>query len=701
MIGCSMDLSKLATGNKIYSLRLVRRQQSTALKLSADQVHWPTRGALGKATGCSRKPSLIQSAASVAAIKGRFRASLCPPTCKERDSVRCYAKRSRAGSALDVDKTGNQPSPQSSDGPSSTASVDSLQRSASTTAAPSSAEPEPAVHSSSTRPSDEELLQEWQEVKKNLKEEPHKSSPQTDSPLDTIFVSSEVAPWSKTGGLGDVAGSLPIALASRGHRVMVVAPRYMHGTKADKLYDSTQLLDVKAQLDLGECGMQEVSFYHQHKNNVDFVFVDHPVYHRPGNPYADEHGAFGDNVFRYTLLSMAACEAPLVLPIGGYRSGQAQGLPYGEKCLFVANDWHAALVPSFLAAKYRRNGVYTGARSIVAIHNMSHQGVEPSSFFGRLGLPSDWWDVLEWKFPDWAAVTGPAINILKGAILAADRVMTVSQGYAWEITTSEGGWGLHEVLQSRQDKLNGIVNGIDMSEWDPANDADTEAAYSIDDLSGKAKCKAALQKELGFDVDPKIPLLGWIGRLDFQKGPDVVLQSVEPMAQRGCQIVMLGSGVPEYEQQMRRVEQERPDHFRGWVGFSIPVSHRIMAGCDILLMPSRFEPCGLNQLFAMRYGTIPIAHATGGLRDTIEDYNPFAQADKGESIGTGWTFTPPEVQPMMQALDLALQTYKEHPESWQKLMCSGMQQDLSWDRSAQQYEQIFQWAMMDPPVRPG
>lgn len=688
-------------------MSVLRRQATPAartISVSSDRAQlldpaqFASRGRL-----CSLSGTLCQRSSQGVTAKPfeRFQSGLI-----RQPRLKCFAKRGKVGSAVDVDSPDTPSNSNSRDEQSSTANTERLQRSASSTAAPSSAEPEPAVHRSSTRPSSEELLQEWQEVKvkQNLKEEPKKGKkgvPQTDNPIDTVFVSSEVAPWSKTGGLGDVVGSLPIALASRGHRVMVVAPRYQHGTKQDKLYDSAKLLDVTTQLDLGECGLQEVSFYHQHKDNVDFVFVDHPVYHRAGNPYADEHGAFGDNVFRYTLLSMAACEAPLVLPIGGYRSGDAPGLPYGQKCLFVANDWHAALVPSFLAAKYRRNGTYTDARSIVAIHNMSHQGVEPSSFFGRLGLPGDWWSTVEWKFPDWAAINGPAINILKGAILAADRVMTVSQGYAWEITTSEGGWGLHEVLQSRQDKLNGIVNGIDMTEWDPAHDPDTEAAYSIDDLSGKAKCKAALQRELGFEVNPKVPLLGWIGRLDFQKGPDVVLQSIEPMAQRGCQIVMLGSGVAEYEQQMRRAEQERPDHFRGWVGFSIPVSHRIMAGCDILLMPSRFEPCGLNQLFAMRYGTIPIAHATGGLRDTIEDYNPFAQVSKGESIGTGWTFTPPEVQPMMQALDLALQTYKEYPESWQNLMQSGMKQDLSWDRSAQQYEQIFQWAMMDPAVRPG
>eukprot|EP00891_Asterochloris_glomerata_P008981 jgi/Astpho2/8981/fgenesh1_pm.00133_%23_25_t len=511
--------------------------------------------------------------------------------------------------------------------------------------------------------------------------------------MDIIFVSAEAAPWSKTGGLGDVVGSLPIALAQRGHRVMVVTPRYLNGTDNDRLYDSAEPLDAKVALDLGDCGQQEVSFYHVHRHGVDWCFVDHVVYQRKGNPYADEHGAFGDNVFRYTLLSLAACEAPLQLNIGG--SGQPPGYPYGEDCLFVANDWHAALVPAFVAAKYRRNGVYKNARSVLAIHNMSHQGVEPAHLYGNLGLPGDWYDVLSWKFPDWAATPGPAFNILKGGIVAADRVLTVSQGYAWEITTAEGGWGLDGVLRERSSKLNGITNGIDMEEWDPSKDQLLASTYSSSDLSGKAKCKAALQKELGFDQDPSKPLVGWIGRLDFQKGPDVVLQAVPEMAHQGCQVVMLGSGVPEYEQQMRAMEHDFQEHFRGWVGFSIPLAHRMIAGCDILLMPSRFEPCGLNQLFAMRYGTVPIAHATGGLRDTIEDYNPFAP--EGENIGTGWTFTPPEVGPMMGAMANALETFHSYPDSWQKLMRSGMAQDLSWDRAARNYEELFEWTFNDPP----
>ncbi|KAK9834131.1 hypothetical protein WJX81_000869 [Elliptochloris bilobata] len=519
---------------------------------------------------------------------------------------------------------------------------------------------------------------------------------QAETPLDIVFVSAEVAPWSKTGGLGDVVGSLPVALAARGHRVMVIAPRYLNGGQNDALYEDAVDTGVRAELALGGCGPQTAGFFHLHRNLVDWVFVDNPVFHRPGNPYGDEHGVFGDNQFRYALLSLAACEAPLQLQIGGYRHGEPPGFAYGERCVFVSNDWHAALVPSYLAAKYRRNGVYLKTRCIFAIHNLSHQGVEPAATFPNLGLPDDWYEHLSWEYPSWASINGPAVNLLKGAVLCSDRIVTVSQGYAWEICTSEGGWGLHNVLLGRQHVLNGITNGIDMDEWDPARDAHTPAPFDAADTSGKAACKAALQVELGFDVDARIPLIGWIGRLDHQKGPDIALDAVPGITQRGCQMVMLGSGSAKYEAAMRAAEAAHRASFRGWVGFSVPVAHRIVAACDVLLMPSRFEPCGLNQLFAMRYGTVPVAHATGGLRDTIRSYDPHAA---GGDVATGWTYSPPDSGAMLRALDQALDLRWHQPDLWAAIMRAGMTADLSWDRAAADYEQVFAWALMDEPAR--
>ncbi|KAJ4850800.1 Starch synthase 1, chloroplastic/amyloplastic [Turnera subulata] len=505
-----------------------------------------------------------------------------------------------------------------------------------------------------------------------------------------VFVTAEAAPYSKTGGLGDVCGSLPIALAGRGHRVMVVSPRYLHGGPADENFAGAVDLDCRIKV---FCfgGEQEIAFFHEYREGVDWVFVDHPSFHRLGNPYGDGHGAFGDNQFRFTLLCHAACEAPLVLPLGGYT--------YGEKCLFLANDWHAGLVPVLLAAKYRPHGVYKDARSFCVIHNLAHQGVEPAVTYKNLGLPNEWYGALEWVFPTWARThaldTGEAVNVLKGAIVTSDRVLTVSKGYSWEITTVEGGYGLNQLLSSRKSVLNGITNGINISEWNPSSDEHIACHYSADDLSGKAECKIALQKELGLPVRPDCPLIGFIGRLDYQKGIDIIRWATAELMQDDIQFVMLGSGDPLYENWMREAESTYRDKFRGWVGFNVPISHRITAGADILLMPSRFEPCGLNQLYAMRYGTVPVVHGTGGLRDTVRTFDPYANEGSGE--GTGWIFTPLSKDSMISAIRVAVWTYRDHKASWEGIMKRGMQTDYSWENAAIQYEQVFEWATIDPP----
>ncbi|KAL2527470.1 Starch synthase 1 [Abeliophyllum distichum] len=507
---------------------------------------------------------------------------------------------------------------------------------------------------------------------------------------NVVFVTAEAAPYSKTGGLGDVCGSLPMALAARGHRVMVVSPRYLDGGPSEEKFANAVEVDQQSKI---YCfgGVQEVKFFHEYRGGVDWVFVDHPSYHRPGTPYGDKFGAFGDNQFRFNLLCHAACEAPLVLPLGGFT--------YGEKCIFLANDWHASLVPVLLAAKYRPYGVYKDARSIVVIHNLAHQGVEPAATYKYLGLPPEWYRALEWVFPTWARThaldTGEAVNVLKGAIVTADRIVTVSQGYSWEITTPEGGYGLHELLSSRKAVLNGITNGIDVNEWNPSSDEHIASHYSVHDLSGKVQCKIALQKELGLPIRPECPLIGFIGRLDYQKGVDIILSAIPELMQDDVQFIMLGSGEKQYEEWMRNLESVYKEKFRGWVGFNVPVSHRITAGCDILAMPSRFEPCGLNQLYAMRYGTIPVVHSTGGLRDTVKNFKPYAGEHSGE--GTGWTFSPLSRENLLAALKLAIGTYIEHKSSWESLVKRGMERESTWDNAAIQYEQVFEWAFTDPP----
>ena len=536
----------------------------------------------------------------------------------------------------------------------------------------------------------------------------------SENPMSIVFVSSEVAPWSKTGGLADVCGSLPRELVKRGHRVMVVSPKYIRGVKEDALYEAA--FDTCSNTNL-HCfgGIHEVGFFHQVKDGVDFVFVGHDCYERVGGLYGDNYGVYGDNQFRYTLLAHAACEAPLVINFGENKG------TYGDEVVFVANDWHAGLVPVLVASKYRAWGTYKNARTITAIHNILHQGAEPATTFGNLGVPNEWYSCLEYQYPEHMRAheldLGLVVNILKGAIATSDRVLTVSKGYAEEVCTPLGGKGLESMLEMRRHRLDGIVNGIDMGEWDPTNDPYCEAPFDVSDLSGKLECKRSLQREMGLEVRDDVPLIGFIGRLDWQKGPDLIRDSIAELMNEDLQLIMLGSGLEELEQFMQWAEGTYNDKFRGWVGFSVAMSHRITAGCDILLMPSRFEPCGLNQLYAMRYGTLPIGHATGGLNDTITRHNPFALEDPEVAVaaaiasdqedgdreaadlgpGTGWLFNDMDKYSMMSCVSNACKLYHDYPKMWRAMQIQAMSQDLSWYNASLKWEKVFEWAKIDPP----
>ncbi|GAX73007.1 hypothetical protein CEUSTIGMA_g459.t1 [Chlamydomonas eustigma] len=495
-----------------------------------------------------------------------------------------------------------------------------------------------------------------------------------------VFVTSEVAPWSKTGGLGDVCSSLPLALAARGHRVMVVSPRY-------KAYPEVIDTGVRKRV-----GTAEVGFFHQNIKGVDFVFVDHPSYiGRTGGPYADEYGPYQDNQFRFSLLAQAGLEAPLLVDCEG------KGV-YGQDIVFVANDWHTSLLPVYLAANFRPFGVYQKARSLLAIHNLCHQGVFPPSTFDELNLKGWWYGAVEFQYPPHQrkgsyAEEGRSVNFMKAGITTCDRVITVSPGYAEEIQTYLGGWGMEGMLTSRSPVLNGITNGIDTEVWDPQTDKNLPVNFGTEDfVEGKRACKMKLQEELGLPVNGDIPLLAFIGRLDPQKGADILLEAApQLMQQHDVQLVCLGSGNKDLEDGMRWLESSFRSRSRAWVGFNEPFSHKLTAAADILIMPSRFEPCGLNQLYAMRYGTVPVAHKTGGLKDTVIDFDPWVKK------GTGWTYTSCDAGGLLYALGHAITTYKHHRSDFVDLQKRGMSRDASWDSAAQQYEQLFEWALIDPP----
>ncbi|KAK1266425.1 hypothetical protein QJS04_geneDACA000593 [Acorus gramineus] len=492
--------------------------------------------------------------------------------------------------------------------------------------------------------------------------------------MNIILVAMECAPWSKTGGLGDVAGALPKALARRGHRVMVVVPRY-------GIYSEAKDLGLYKRYKIAGQDM-EVNYFHASIDGVDFVFMESPDFrHRGNNIYG---GGRVDILKRMVLFCKAAVEIPWIVPCGG--------VCYGDgNLVFIANDWHTALLPVYLKAYYRDNGLMKYTRSVLVIHNIAHQGRGPVEDFSIVDLPDHYLDLFKLYDP----VGGEHFNIFAAGLKTADRVVTVSHGYAWEIKTSEGGWGLHEIINDSDWKLQGIVNGIDMTDWNPEVDihlkSDGYTNFSLDNFqTKKPQCKAALQRELGLPIRDDVPMIGFIGRLDHQKGVDLIAEAIPWIVSQDVQLVLLGTGRADLEEMLKKFDSQYHNKVRSWVGFSVKMAHRITAGVDILLMPSRFEPCGLNQLYAMMNGTIPVVHAVGGLRDTVQQFDPYNET------GFGWTFERAEANRLINALGNCLNTYRNYKDSWVGLQRRGMSQDLSWDNAAKLYEEVlvaakYQW----------
>jgi len=481
--------------------------------------------------------------------------------------------------------------------------------------------------------------------------------------VDIVLIAAEVAPWSKTGGLGDVCGALPKALAARGHRVMTVAPRY-------KDYEDAWETTARARIYLfGQ--HHEVRYYRAVKDGVQHVFVDHVSYRRAGI-YGDANGAYGDNLFRFALLSRAGLEAPMHL--AAVETDPA--LRFGERILFHANDWHTGLVPLYLDAIYKPAGRLRGSSTVLGLHNVGHQGQFSAHAFPGLDISSRWWPALDMD---------GNINLLKCGVTLARRLVAVSPTYAKEVTGPLG-FGLGGVIGSRGSDVRGILNGIEPS-WDPAVDPHLAARYTPEDLSGKAACKAALQREMGLPVRADVPVLGVVARLDHQKGVDLVLDALPWLLERDLQLVVLGSGSQQLSDRLREAARFAPHRVAVHIGFSEPLAHRIEAGADVFLMPSRFEPCGLNQLYSLKYGTVPVVHATGGLADTVETVDPW------RDTGTGWAFRSLTTEAFVEALGWALLTYTRFPEAWARIQRRGMERDYSWGVSAGRYEALYAEAL--------
>lgn len=473
--------------------------------------------------------------------------------------------------------------------------------------------------------------------------------------MNIISVSAEIIPWSKTGGLGDVCGVLPKALAERGHRVMTVAPYY-------KTYEDAWDTGIVQIVD-----GHHIRFYHCRKDNVDHVFVDHPAIRR-GAIYGTDAGAFSDNWFRFSLLCRGAILAAMHLVLDGSTYSADTNVPLR----FLVHDWHASLLPAYLVMA-QQWGMLPQASASLVIHNLAHQGKYPHSIYPQLNLPPGLLGALDMD---------GNLNFLKGAMVLSKKIITVSPTYAKEIRQTELGMGLEGILRWREKDVHGILNGIDTEEHNPETDKVIAKNFSKEDLHGKIICKMSLQKEVGLPVQANVPLFGFVSRLDAQKGVDLLQEVMPWLLRQGAQVIILGTGAPALEDWVKKIGQH--PNVAGLVKFSGTLAKKITAGSDFLLMPSLFEPCGLSQQHALAYGTLPIVHATGGLRDTVHSFHPWLKQ------GNGWAFAPYSPENLQQALQFALMTYKYHPEDIAVMQRNAMDEERSWTKAAQEYETLLQ-----------
>lgn len=475
--------------------------------------------------------------------------------------------------------------------------------------------------------------------------------------MQIVFASAECAPFVKTGGLGDVAGSLPAALVRAGAEVIVMVPKY--ATIKDE-YKAQMEHFADFYVSLGwrneYCGLEKLEH-----DGVTYMFVDNERYFARDYPYG-----FFDDGERFAFFSKAITES-------------LQHLPVGFECdILHCNDWQTALAPVFLREFYQGLPLYDRVKTVFSIHNVAFQGqfsdTVMEDILGVAHIP--------------AAATqlrcdACSINYMLGALHYADAITTVSPTYAGEIQTPEFGEGLDGVLRERSYALQGILNGIDVAGFDPATDKRIAANYTVDDRSGKAVCKAKLQEELGLEVRDDRPLMVMVTRLTRQKGMDLVMYALDRILSGGVQVAVLGTGDRDYEDGLRYFQDKYPGTMTARIEFDPALSQRMYAAADMFLMPSKFEPCGLSQIIAMRYGTLPIVRETGGLKDTVQPYNEFT----GE--GTGFSFTNFNGDEMGDAVFRAARLFWDNRDAWNQLVTQAMSQDFSWTRSADKYLDLY------------
>jgi starch synthase len=483
--------------------------------------------------------------------------------------------------------------------------------------------------------------------------------------MNIVFAASECVPFSKTGGLADVVGALPKALAGLGHSVSVYLPKYKQTrlTHAKVLLPSVTIpFDDQYRF----CSVIDGG----RQSGVQYYFIDDTEFFEREALYGTPAGDYPDNAERFALYSRAVLEASKIL-----------GVPE----IFHCHDWQAALIPVLLRTSYAADPVFRHTFTVFTIHNMGYQGLFPPDTLPLLMLP---WDLLAIdKMEFWGKV-----NFLKGALVFADHVTTVSRKYSQEIQSAEFGFGLDGVLRARSGTVSGILNGVDYGEWSPEHDKLLVSQYSANSLEGKRGCKYDLLRQFGLNEGPlapvDVPVIGIVSRFVAQKGFDLIAEIADDLAQLPLIITAIGTGTKEYQDLFLDLHERFPSKFAVKIAYDNGMAHKIEAGADMFLMPSHYEPSGLNQMYSLRYGTVPIVRATGGLDDSVEPWDP------ATGKGTGFKFAGYTGAALLNSIQEALKAFRDQT-AWKKLMINGMKKDFSWTASAREYMKIYE--RLSPP----
>lgn len=484
--------------------------------------------------------------------------------------------------------------------------------------------------------------------------------------LNILFVSAECVPFAKSGGLGDVTGALPQFLKKKGHNIIIVMPMYsVIDRRLHNIETAVREMHVETGGEVVSCAVLTTSL----PGGVQVYFIDYaPFFDRPGLYNDSTHTDYEDNPERFIFLSRAALELCRVF-------GFAPDIVH-------ANDWHTAVLPAYLKRVCLRDPLFASTASVLTVHNLAYQGRYDRRFYDYSGLPQE--DFVSHGFECYGAV-----NFLKGGIIHADMVNTVSRGYADETRTVEGGYGLDHFLREKADRYVGILNGVDYSLWDPAIDTLIPANYSINDLKGKSVCKRVLQEQSGLNGGESAPLIGVVSRLVVQKGFHLLAECIDGIIRdTDARFVILGAGDKNLETFYSDLQTRHPGRVSTTIGYSNELAHMIEAGCDLFLMPSLYEPCGLNQIYSLKYGTLPVVRATGGLNDTVENYNQVT----GE--GTGFKFHEPDGAAIYNTVLWAVDTYRNRSDHFAGLIHNAMSQHFSWEDSAAEYDEMYHKARL-------